>query len=295
MEWSDEGIVLAVRRHGESGAILTLLTQAHGRHAGLVRGGGGARSRGLYEPGNRVLATWRARLAEHLGHFTCEVIEAHAAPLLDDPLRLAALAAAAAVADAALPERESHPAVYERLKGFLSELAGVSAVARPPALTLALEGGGDAVASIVPEKPSPLEGEGRVGARAADSVPEWQTAYVRWELALLADLGFGLDLASCAATGLTHDLAYVSPRSGRAVSADAGEPYADRLLRLPYFLLSPESPATPVDILRGLDLTGYFLRRHVFVHRLEGKAGNGEEPAARGRFLSRLRREAGTG
>jgi DNA repair protein RecO (recombination protein O) len=292
MEWSDEGIVLAVRRHGESGAILTLLTQAHGRHAGLVRGGSGARSRGLYEPGNRVLATWRARLAEHLGHFTCELAEAHAAGLLDDPLRLAALAGAAAVADASLPEREAHPAVFERLKAFLALLAGAAALARPPTLTLPLKGGGDAVAADAPKKPSPLEGEGRVGGLATDTVPAWQIAYVRWELALLADLGFGLDLASCAATGVTHDLAYVSPRSGRAVSAEAGAAYADRLLTLPLFLLSPESPATPADVLSGLDLTGYFLRRHVFAQRPEGRAGNGEEPAARARFIARLRRGA---
>ncbi len=68
MDWSDEGIVLATRRHGESGAIVSLLTRAHGRHVGLVRGGAGRAARGLYQPGNRVNAVWRARLADHLGH-----------------------------------------------------------------------------------------------------------------------------------------------------------------------------------------------------------------------------------
>jgi DNA repair protein RecO (recombination protein O) len=251
MEWSDEGIVLGARRHGESGAIVTLLTRAHGRHAGLVRGGAGRGARGLYEPGNVVLATWRARLSEHLGHFACELVEAHAAALLDDPLRLAALAAAAAVADAALPEREPHVAVYDRLKSLLARLADLEQTER--------------------------------------WAPSWQCRYVRWELALLADLGFGLDLASCAAAGATDGLAYVSPRSGRAVSTEAGAAHADRLLRLPAFLLASESPATPAEILSGLDLTGFFLRRHVFVHRLEGKPANGGEPAARARFIARLR------
>jgi DNA repair protein RecO (recombination protein O) len=163
MEWSDEGIVLAMRRHGESGAIVTLLTRAHGRHAGLVRGGAGGRSRGLYEPGNRVLATWRARLAEHLGHFTCELAEAHAAALLDDPLRLAALASAAAVADAGLPEREAHAAVYDRLKVWLEVLADSEAAARPPTPALPPKGGRDETARPDHEEPSPLVGEGQGG------------------------------------------------------------------------------------------------------------------------------------
>lgn len=250
MEWTDEGIVLACRRHGESGAIVTLLTRAHGRHAGLVRGGAGRRLRGLYEPGNRVLATWRARLAEHLGHYTCELAEALAARLLDDPLRLAGLAAATAVADAALPEREPHPAVHDRLRALLAALAESPAAA-------------------------------------------WQAAYVRWELALLADLGFGLDLARCAVTGAATDLAYVSPRSGRAVSAAAGAAYAGRLLRLPAFLLAPAAAAGPAEILAGLELTGHFLRLYVFAHRLDGRPAEGGEPAARTRLAGRLRRAAG--
>ncbi|NQU70309.1 MAG: recombination protein O N-terminal domain-containing protein, partial [Rhodospirillales bacterium] len=67
MDWSDEGIVLSARKHGESAAIVTLFTRAHGRHAGLVRGGAGRRQRGLYQAGNRLTATWRARLEEQLG------------------------------------------------------------------------------------------------------------------------------------------------------------------------------------------------------------------------------------
>lgn len=246
MEWSDEGIVLAARRHGESAAIVTLLTHRHGRHAGLVQGGAGKRARGLYEPGNRLLATWRARLAEHLGHFTCELVEANAAQLLETPLRLAALSAATAVAESALPEREPHPGAYAGLLGLIAALT------------------------------SP-----------GHSDLDWAMAYVRWELALLAELGFGLDLTECAATGANDRLVYVSPKSGRAVSAAAGEPYRDRLLPLPAFLTGP-APASFDDVLAGLKLTGHFLARDVFGHGPHPRQG---EPAARARLVERLSRQ----
>ena len=248
MEWTDEAIVLTARRHGESAAIVTLLTPEHGRHAGLVPGGAGKRARGLYEPGNRVLATWRARLEEHLGHFAGELAEANAARLLDEPARLAALAAAAAVAEFALPEREPHPRAYAGLLALIARLTA---------------------------------------ADAPDSA--WAADYVRWELDLLAELGFGLDLSECAATGSNDRLVYVSPKSGRAVSAAAGEPYRDRLLALPGFLLG-DQPAGPDEVLAGLRLTGHFLARDVFAHGPHPKAG---EPAARRRLIVRLARAEG--
>ncbi len=240
MDWTDEGIVLSARKHGESSAIVTLLTRAHGRHLGLVRGGAGRRARGTYEPGNEVAAHWRARLDEHLGAFACELTASHAAPFLDDPLRLAGLAAACAVADATLPEREPHGAAYQALRAFLQAL----------------------------------------------NTPHSAEAYVRWELDLLKELGYGLDLSCCAATGTNERLAFVSPKSGRAVSRAAGEPYRDKLLALPAFLLAGEGP-TPggvpwAEIADGLKLSGYFLERHVF-------APHGRPmPAARTRLVDRL-------
>ncbi len=217
IEWSDDGILLSARPHGESSAVVVLLTESHGRHAGLVRGALGRKARGLYEPGNRLRATWRARLAEHLGGFTCELLANTAAALLDEPARLAALSSAAAVCDRALPEREPHPGAYQ---GLLALIAA-------------------------------LDGE------------HWAEAYVAWEVALLADLGFGLDLASCAAGGDNDQLAYVSSRTGRAVSLAAAEPYKDRLLALPGFLIG-RGAGGPAEVAQGLALTGYFLQRQVF-------------------------------
>ncbi len=83
MDWTDDGIVLSARKHGETSVIATLLTRAHGRHLGLVRGGAGKKARGIYQPGNRVTAPWRARLAEHLGTFSCEMTSAFAATVLN--------------------------------------------------------------------------------------------------------------------------------------------------------------------------------------------------------------------
>lgn len=217
MEWSDEGIVLSARRHGENALIVTLLTREHGRHAGLVRGGASSRNRGLYQQGNRLAATWRARLPEHLGNYSCELQRAWAAQHLHEPLPLLALCAATALLDSALPERAPVPGLLDSLEDLIASL-----------------------------------GE-----------PGWAAGYVCWELALLAELGFGLDIASCAATGETENLVYVSPKSGRAVSRDAGHVYRDRLLTLPGFLTGKAESADAGEIHDGLALTGYFLSRYV--------------------------------
>ena len=241
MDWTDEGIVLSARKHGESAAIVNLLTEGHGRHAGLVRGGAGKRARGIYEPGNRVRAAWKARLEEHLGNYTCELLQASAAEWLDDPMRLAGLSAVCAVAEAALPERET----YARLSEFIAGL-------------------------------------GR---------DDWLKSYVMWERDLLADMGFGLDLSECAGGGGGAGLAYVSPKSGRAVSRAAGETYKDKLLALPAFLLDDpargvESENPAGEIADGLTLTGYFLERHAFIHDARGV------PPARTRLAARASRQA---
>ena len=230
MEWTDDGIVLGTRRHGEAGAILELMTRERGRHLGLVRGGGQSRLRPLLQPGNSVRVVWRARLDEHLGHYTVEPLRLHgasqvaAAHVVYGVMHLCSLCRL-------LPERDPHPDVYDRLVEILDYL----------------------------DDPLP----------AAEQI-------VRFELQMLAELGFGLDLASCAATGERHELDYVSPKSGRAVSREAGAPWRDRLIRLPAFLSNAIAPSHD-DIADGFALTGYFLARHVLEPRgqvfLEARAG----------------------
>lgn len=241
MHWTDEGIVLATRRHGERALIAEVLTVGHGRHAGLVRGGQGPKLRVLYQIGNQVTVTWSARLLDHLGTFTGELLAGCAARFIDDRVRLACLTAAAAVIAASLPEREPYPQVYAGLAASLDAL---------------------------------------------DRNSDYSARYVRLELDLLAELGYGLDLSRCAATGAREDLAYVSPRSGQAVSAAAAAPYRERLLRLPQFLLDDSATPSQTDIIDGLALTGFFLDRRVF------HAHGRKMPAGRMRFVDLLCRTA---
>lgn len=241
MEWIDDAIVLALRGHGETSAIVSLLTRERGRQSGLVRGARSRLARGYLQPGAVVRAAWRARLAEHLGAIAWEPVSGLPPGILDDPGRLAVLSSVCAVANAALPEGEAHEEVFNALLGVLASLED------------------DAV---------------------------WPSAAVKWELGLLGALGFGLDLSVCAATGVSGDLVYVSPRSGRAVSRAAGEPYRDRLLALPEFLRLPGGFAGPADVVAGLRLTGYFLERHVF-----GAHGQGP-PRARVRLVEVMRKAA---
>jgi DNA repair protein RecO (recombination protein O) len=110
----------------------------------------------------------------------------------------------------------------------------------------------------------------------------WPALYARFELGLLAEMGYGLDLTRCAVTGATEGLAFISPRTGRAATAEAGAPFADKLLRLPPFLVSSRAPVEEGDVADALALAGYFLERRVFDQRGEGL------PDARRRLIERL-------
>jgi DNA repair protein RecO (recombination protein O) len=230
MEWTDEGIVLGVRRHGESSAIVELLTREHGRHLGLVRGGASSRMRPLLQPGNSVTAVWRARLDEHLGTFAIEGTRLRAATLLASSFAVYGVTHLASLARL-LPERDPHQDIYDTVERILGDFDDADAAA---------------------------------------------VHMVKFELAMLAELGFGLDLENCAATGSTADLIYVSPKSGGAVSRRAGDPWQDRLLRLPPFLRqdlgSPQDDNrqngwSDQDLQDGFRLTGLFLLRHVLEPR----------------------------
>jgi DNA repair protein RecO (recombination protein O) len=234
LEWRDEGLVLSVRPHGETSAIVEVFTAAHGRHGGVVRGGASRRMAPVLQPGAQLAVVWRARLDDHLGSFAVEPLRSRAA-LWADPGRLAAMAAACALLRPALPEREPHAGLYAATQDLLS----------------VLEGGGD-----------------------------WAAAYLQWEVRLLEDAGFGLDLTACAVTGATAGLAFVSPRTGRAVSAAAAGDWADRLFPLPPVLTGGAADAA--GIAAGLAITGHFLARELPALR------DATLPEARARLVARL-------
>ena len=242
MEWTDEAIILSVRPHGETAAVVELLTRSHGRHLALVHGGRSRRLRPTLQIGNHVDATWKARLADHLGHATIELRRGYASAAMQEPLALAGLSSITALGRL-VPERDPHPNLYE--------------------ITLFVLG-------------------------FLDDATVWPALYVRWELALLGELGFGLDLKTCAATGARFDLIYVSPKSGRAVSREAGEPYKDKLLALPSFLTAERPSEVSRDaVLGGLALTGHFLEARIF-HPREMTL-----PAVRLRLPGLIRRHGG--
>jgi len=221
MQWTDEGIVLGVKRHGEAGGILELMTREHGRHLGMVRGAFSTRVNPIVQPGNTVSATWRARLDEHLGNYTVEALNLRASRFFASSHAIYGVGHLAALMRL-LPERDPHEGLYAEFETLLDHLDDAQAVA---------------------------------------------PHVVRFELQLLSELGFGLDLEQCVATGATAELVYVSPKSGRAVSRAAGEPWADKMLRLPAFLREQEAPPVGPDVADGFALTGFFLTRYVLEPR----------------------------
>ncbi len=239
IDWRDQGILLSARRFGESSVIADIFTTEHGRCAGVVRGGASRKMAPLMQPGAQLQADWKARLSEHLGSYTVEMIRSRSAHAMASRLALSGLNAVCALLAAALPEREAHPNLYARTEQLL-DLLGSNDV--------------------------------------------WPLAYVQWELALLSDLGFALDLETCAVSGSRDDLSYISPKTGRAVGRSAAGEWVDRLLPLPDVLVG-KGDAAQTDILKALEVTGYFIE-----HKLLANLGGKEMPSARSRLIVALQR-----
>lgn len=236
MDWQDSGILLGVRRHGESAAILSLLTAEHGLHAGVLPGGASRARAPELQPGGELSVEWRARLEEHLGTFRAEPLRLRPG-LMASRTALLGLNAVCALVLRALPERVPQPEIWAATRALLDRMEG---------------GGG------------------------------WAGDYLSWELGLLEQMGYGLDLRSCALSGATKGLAFVSPRSGRAVAMDAAGEWAPRLLRLPAFLLGAGAPSG-TDSADAARLTGHFLAR-----ALANAPGAPELPEARERLVRAL-------
>ncbi|MHA6347118.1 DNA repair protein RecO [Roseivivax sp. CAU 1761] len=243
MEWREDGVLLSLRRHGETSAILDVFTESRGRHAGVLPGATSRRMAPVLQPGAELDLTWRARLEDQIGTFRAEPRRSRVALALHDPLALAGLNAVVTLLTFALPERSPYPRLH-RASTALLDLLG------EPDL--------------------------------------WPLAYLRWERLLLEETGFGLDLETCAVTGTSEDLAYVSPRTGRAVSRAGAGDWADRLLPLPPALVG-RGAGGDAEVLAGLAVTGHFLGHH-----LAQAQGGRPLPAARAAFLERLARRAGS-
>ena len=241
IEWRDEGVLLAVRKHGEAAVIVEFFTQHHGKHAGVVRGGAGRRQGPILQPGGQFEVVWKARLEEHMGAFTVEPMRSRAAQVMADPLALAGLTSVVGLLNFALPERAQHGALYSASINLLDLICVTEA---------------------------------------------WPLAYLHWEMQLLEDLGFGLDLSCCVVSGTTEDLAYVSPKSGRAVAAHHAGRWKTQLLPLAPCMIG-QSVADNGEIAAGLRTTGHFLEKW-----LAPSLGDRGLPLARQRLVERLFRAA---
>lgn len=239
IEWRDTALILRVRKHGETSVIADVLTEAHGRAAGVVRGGVSRKMVPILQPGGQVEVVWKARLEEHLGSLTVEPIRSRSAQVMGSRLALAGLNAVTGLLCFALPDREPHASLFERTSALLDLLG-------------------------------------------QDDL--WPLAYLRWEVALLEELGFALDLTRCAVTGTTEGLTYVSPKTGRAVSQAGAGDWASRLLPLPP-ILRGEGDGEDPEIVEALGVTGHFLSDHV-----APSLGSKPLPEARARLLDLIAR-----
>jgi len=239
MEWSGEGVIVSVRKYGETSAIIDVFTPERGRHAGVVRGGASRKMAATLQPGSQVTVEWRARLEEHLGSYRVEPLESRS-DLFDDRLRLSALSSICSIICFAFPERMALPALYNSTLDVMDRL---------------------------------------------NADQDWKASYALWELQVLEEMGFGLDLTQCAVTGATQELSFVSPRSGRAVSRGAAGEWVDRLLPLPDFMRNGFDTATDIDAREALRTTGHFLSSW-----LAPSLGDRPMPEARARLMERIER-----
>jgi len=239
MDWSGEGVIVSVRKYGETSAIIDVFTPERGRHAGVVRGGASRKLAATLQPGSQVTVEWRARLEEHLGCYRVEPLESRS-DLFGDRLRLSALSSICSIICFAFPERMALPALYSSTLDVMDRL---------------------------------------------NADQDWKASYALWELQVLEEMGFGLDLTQCAVTGATQELSFVSPRSGRAVSRGAAGEWVDRLLPLPDFMRNGFDMASDADAREALRTTGHFLSSW-----LAPSLGDRPLPEARARLMERIER-----
>jgi DNA repair protein RecO (recombination protein O) len=217
MEFKDSGIVISIKKYGESAGLLEVITENHGRHMGLVRGYQSKNNKALLQPGNTLDLIWRARLSEHLGVFNFELAISRSHMLMINKIAIIVLQNMILHLKL-LPEREIFNNIFYLTQNTLDLLSD------------------------------------------DDKIIE---NFIKWELFFLKELGYGVDLSECAVTKTKNNLKYVSPKSRRAVSKIIGDPYKDKLLEIPAFLLG-DNKSDKNDLVKGLLLTEFFLKQDLY-------------------------------
>lgn len=219
MQWTDFAIVVNVKRFSENKAIIHLLTQNHGLHKGIVNNIDNKNQVATYQIGNLVQANWYARMPEHIGNYSLELIKQILSYVLYDKAKLLILQSFSQLILHGLAEAHKEDVVFNASIELLE--------------------------SIKTKKDCFLD-------------------YLYFELTLLKELGFALDLSKCGVSGTKEDLVYVSPKTARAITQKIGLEYHDKLLQLPEFLAKRNDNFSINELLQGYNLTGYFLNKHLF-------------------------------
>ena len=240
MNWREEGILIGIRRYGESSVIVEIFFENRGRHLGVIRGGISNKLNPILQLGNQLDAHWKARLEEHLGSFSVELVKSRASLIMMDRVALSGLSSICGLLNFCLPEREGHSLLYKKTFGLLDLVA---------------------------------------------CNEKWLKDYLSWEITLLEELGFGLDLSSCVVTGSLDNLNFISPKSGRAVSSEAAGEWEKRLLPLPNCLLGLDDSIE--NLIQGFSVTGYFLE-----NKVASSLGQKVITGSRNRFIELLKKLA---
>ena len=249
VEWSDQGILLEITRFGERDLRLELFSKLHGKHAGFISHSG----KSLPQIGNGVDAKWRARLQEQLGRFTITPRAEIFAHIADAPQLLILLQSALALLRHGTAEQDPMPKLFDGTERFLTELAECGRQVEPK------------------ERQNFNENQ--------HAIESASRAYLKWEMQFLQHTGFGLDLSVCALSGVRTNLRFVSPHTGRAITAQAaeGKAWRDKLLPLPAFLNDNHSEmaeaaksADSHHLREGFRLTEFFLQKQFLTQFNEG-------------------------
>ncbi len=218
VQFTDQGYIINLRRHGESSLILTVLTKSHGKVTGYAKNALTRKNLGIYQLGNLIEISAYARVDDNMLSLKTELVSPAAVNFLSDNAKLQALSSLCALSNTCMPELQDLERFYYYVDSFFN---------------------------LIDED-------------------NWLVHYSFFEFYLLEYLGISLDLSECSATGTTENLAYVSPKTGKAVCAEAGEPYKDRLFKYPRYILECHYHPGPEELADLLSMTEFFLYKNFF-------------------------------
>jgi DNA repair protein RecO (recombination protein O) len=233
MKFNDCGIIISQKKYGENSLIVKVFSQHHGIYRGFVKSVKSSKDKVIFQIGNLISFEFRSRVEDNLGQFfSVDLVRSYCSRIIFEPLKVDCVNSLFSIIDDCFLERENQQNLFEKLQLFLQKI-------------------------------------GQDDERKASAAKSFLADYIRLELKILKTLGYEIDLSVCAVTNSTIGLAFVSPKSARAVCLEVGRPYQNRLLKLPSFLVENDVEISQDELLQGLRLSGYFLEKFIFENRQE--------------------------